>query len=237
MKFELKIEDKSYSIPDYYTLGQWAKMNQWDMKDPNDWVFLVADALGIKTPGLLMQMKNEDEEQFKFLFSIVLSALNLKPGSLKQKVNGYEMLDLDNISMGTWVDLDILASENKKQDELFARLFRMPLEEARALPVQEALPALQIYTNWRRSVYRAYTTLFDYKDNNDGEEGAPERKSTMTPAHAWYETIMVLASGNFRDIEYSVNRPFREAFNYLAWKKTKMLEEQMEMNKMKQKMK
>lgn len=236
MKFELKIEDTVYSIPDVYTLGQWSKMNQWDMRDPNDWPFLVADALGIKSPGLLMQLKTEDEQKFQFLLSIVLSALNLNAGSYSRKVAGHEMLDLENITLGTWVDLDVLASENKNQDKLFARLFNMPLDKARELPVHEALPALKMYGDWRRSVYRAYTALFDYKDNNEGEDDALG-KSKMTPAHAWYETIMVLAGGNFRDIEYSVNRPFKEAFNYLAWKKTKMLEEQMEMNKMKQKMK
>ena len=237
MKFELNIADHTYSIPDYYTLGQWSKMNQWDMRDPNDWVFLVADALDIKSPGLIMQLKEEDEKQFEFLFSITISALNLKPGPLQNKVAGYEMIDLEKITLGTFVDLDVLASENKKQDQLFAKLFGMPLEKAKELSVQDALPALQMYTNWRRGVYRAYTALFDYKDYNQGEMDAPEGKSTMTPAHAWYEAIMVLCGGNFRDIEYVVNRPFREAFNFLAWKKTKMLEEQMELNKMKQKMK
>ena len=237
MKFELNIADKTYSIPDYYTLGQWAKMNQWDMKDPNDWVFLIADALGVNTPGLIMQLKEEDQQQFEFLFSITLSALSLKAGDFNNKVRGHKMLELESITLGTFVDLDILASENKKQDQLFAKLFDMSLEEARALPVQEALPALQMYANWRRSVYRSYATLFDYNDHNQIDEGAPERKSTMTPAHAWYEAVMVLCGGTFRDIDYVVNRPFREAFNFLAWKKTKMLEEQMELNKMKQKMK
>ena len=236
MKFELNIADHTYSIPDYYTLGQWSKMTQWDMKDPNDWVFLVADALDIKQPGLLMKMKEEDAKQFQFLFSIVVSALNLKPGELQKKIGKYEMLNLEQITLGTFVDLDVLASENKKQDQLFAKLFGMPMEVAKEIKVQDALPALQMYSNWRRGVYRAYTALFDYKDYNQAEESDPDKKSSMTPAHAWYEAIMVLCGGNYRDIEYVVNRPFREAFNFLAWKKTKMLEEQMEMNRQKQKL-
>ncbi len=87
--------------------------------------------------------------------------------------------------------------------------------------------------------YMAQPNLFirdERKDNNEAEMEGTGSKSTMTPAHAWYETIMVLTGGTFKDIEYVVNRPFREAFNFLAWKKTKMLEEQMELNKMKQKM-
>ncbi len=237
MKFELNIGDEHYSIPDYYTLGQWSKMNQWDTKDPNDWVFLVADALGVKTPGLIMQLKEEDQEQFEFLFSITLSALYLEPGKFNNSVRDRKMLELENITLGTFVDLDILASENKKQDQLFSKLFSMPLEEAKELPIQEALPALQMYTNWRRSVYRSYATLFGYKDYNQMDEGTPERKSNMTPAHAWYEAIMVLCAGSYRDIENVVNRPFRKAFNFLAWKNTKMVEQQKELNKMKQKMK
>ena len=236
MKFELKIGEEVYGIPEEYTLGQWAKMAQWDMRDPNDWVFLVADAINLKSTGALLQMKQEDEDKFAFLLSIVLSALQRKAPSFKRKVGNYEMIDLEKITIGTWIDLDILASDTKSQDKLFARLFEMPIEEAREIPVHEALPALNMYNNWRRGVYRSYTALFDYKDINQEEEVTPG-KSTMTPAHAWYETVMILAGGNFRDIQYSVNRPFREALNYLAWKKTKMLEEEMEMNKMKQKMK
>jgi len=236
MKFGLKIGDQEYSIPDYYTLGQWAKMNQWDMRDPNDWPFLMADALGIGNPAPLMQMKIEDEIKFNFALSIVLSALDLKPKDLEPEIDGYKMMKLDEITLGTWVDLDVLASENKNQDKLFAKLYDMPLETAKEIPITRALPALKMYSDWRRSIYRSYSALFDYKDINEGEDLSLGNKS-MTPAHAWYETIMVLCSGNFRDLEYAIQRPFKEAFNYLAWKKTKMLEEQMELNKQKQKMK
>lgn len=236
MKFELKIGEESYSIPEYYTLGQWARMSQWNMQDPNDWPFLLANALGIKDAKILLELKSEDEKKFNFILSIVLSALDLNVGKYREEIQGYKMISLEKMTVGTWIDLDVMASDNKRQDELLARLYEMPLETARELNVNWVYPSLKLYANFRKSVYRSYSALFEYKDNNEGEDLLLGNKS-MTPAHAWYETLMVLCGGNFRDIEYVVKRPFKEAFNFLAWKKTKMLEEQMELNKQKQKMK
>lgn len=238
MKFELNIEDHTYSIPDFYTLGQWAKMNQWNMKDPNDWPFLVADALDIKNPGVIMKMKYEDETKFTFLVSIVLSALNLKGDEVAPEIHGHRMLNMNELNLGAFIDLDILASEGKNLDKLFATLYDIPLETARELPVHLALPALKQFSDWRRSIYRSYSALFDYRDINPEDSVKPDasEETKMSPAHSWYEVVMALTDGTFRDIDYVVNRPFREAFNFLAWKKTKMAEERMAMEKAKQKL-
>ena len=235
MQFELKIGNKVYQIPDEFTLGEWAKFSQWNMKDPNDWPFLVADALGVKAPGLLIEMKQDDETQFSFLLSLVLSAVRVNRGEYQDQIDEYKMLSLESINLGTWIDLDILASDPKSQDKLFAKLYGMPLKEAQQMPVGIALASLGKFLDWRKSVYRSYTALFDYNDNNQEVDNTPGN-SSMTPAHAWYETLMVLCDGKFRNIQSAVERPFREAFNFLAWKKTKMLEEQMELTKAKQKM-
>ena len=236
MNFELKIGDETYAIPDSYNLGQWAKINQWKFKDPNDWPFLCAAAIGMHNPAFLMEMKEEDPEQFRFLLSLVLSSVNVKMGAQSKKLSsGHQMMDLDSMNFGTFMDLDILASDGKSMDKLFARLYDMPIEEARELPLNDALPGITLYQSWRTSVYRAYTKLFDYNDNNQEEEESPEH-SRMTPAHAWYETLMVLCDGKFENIESAVQQPFRSAFNFLAWKKTKMAEERMEMERAKQKM-
>ena len=236
MEFELKIEEKVYKIPNSYNLGEWSKINQWKFKDPNDWPFLCAAALGIHNPAYLMEMKEEDPTQFSFLLSLVLSSVNIKMGAQRKKlVSGHTMLDLEEMNFGAFMDLDILASDGKSMDKLFARLYEMPLEEARVLELNDALPAITLYQSWRTSVYRAYSKLFDYDNNNQEEEESPER-SRMTPAHAWYETLMVLCDGKFENIESAVQQPFRSALNFLAWKKTKMLEERMEVERTKQKM-
>jgi hypothetical protein len=43
---------------------------------------------------------------------------------------------------------------------------------------------------------------------------------------------MTLADGQFDKIDYIVRRPYREAFNWLAWRKTKVAEEKMEIMKL-----
>ena len=239
MDFKVTIGGKEYEIPKSYTLGHWASINQWKLDDPSDWPFMCAAALKIKNPGIVMQMRQDDPKQFEFLLALVLSGIRAKTQAQNQKVAGYSMIDLEGMNLGTWMDLDILASDGKSMDKLFARLFEMPLEEAQELPLNDALPSLTLYQDWRTSVYRAYAKLFDYNVNNDEDDntsGGSSEGSSLTPAHAWYETLMVVCDGKFENINYATQQPFRAAFNFLAWKKTKMLEERMEFERTKQKM-
>lgn len=235
MKFGVKIDGVNYSVPDSYTLGHWAKLNQWKLEDEQDHPFLAAAALGIRNVGSLIELKLENPDQFNFLLSLIISGINTKGKAKQEKVAGYKMLELEKLTLGTWMDLDILASDGKSMDKLFARLYEMPLEEAQELPLEDALPGLTLYLNWRTSVYRAYSNLFDYNDNKQQAKDTTEG-TKMTPAHAWYESLMAVCGGKFENIQLAVGRPFREAFNFLAWKKTKMLEEKMELAKAQQKM-
>jgi hypothetical protein len=233
MEFTINIEGKEYKVPETYTVGEWTKLTKWRLDDINDWPFLLSAALGAPV-GPLLELKGEDEELFTFMLSIVFSGLQVIGRRFEYEIEGYKFLDLEGMTVGKWIDLDVWASENGNFDKLFAELYGMPIEVAREIQVTRAQPAVKRYQDWRRSVYRSYKELFGFMDINPEETGERDN-TTMSPAHAWYETVMVLSDGKFENIEYAVSRPFREAFNFLAWKKTKMLEERMEIMKMKRK--
>lgn len=220
MKFSITIDGKDHVVPDFYTVEHWTRMNQYNMQDRDEWMYIVATAIGAPLAGL----KEQDPEMMEFMLSIVFTSLQVVGSELQFEIGDYKLLDLENITIGKFIDLDVVAADRTTFDKLAAALYNMPVENVRQLDVKLVFPAVQYYLKWRRSVYQSYKALFDYNE----EESKEVDDTRLTPAHAWYETIMVLCSGNFADIDYATQRPFREAFNYLAWKKTKMIQEKME---------
>jgi hypothetical protein len=228
MKFTLDVDQVQYGVPDFYTVDQWAKLQQWNFSDKDEWPFIISAATGAPAKGI-MEVYQEDPEMLEFMLSIVFASLNLFNLPLQKELEGYKLIDLDNISIGTFIDLDVLASDKTKFGELFARLMEMPIDIAKSHDVKLAIPIVNYYFKWRRSVYQSYKALFDVKDQ---EQADSDYKPTMSSAHSWYETIMTLADGQFDKIDYIVRRPYREAFNWLAWRKTKVAEEKMEIMKL-----
>jgi len=220
MKFSITIEGKDYMVPDFYTVEHWTRMNQYNMQDRDEWMYIVATAIGAPLAGL----KEQDPEMMEFMLSIVFTSLQVVGAELQFEIDEYKLLDLEKITIGKFIDLDVVAADRTTFDKLAAELYEMPIEKVRKLDVKRVFPAVQYYLKWRRSVYQSYKALFDYNE----EESKEVDDTRLTPAHAWYETMMVLCGGNFTDIDYATRRPFREAFNFLAWKKTKMLQEKME---------
>jgi len=234
MKFAVRIEDKSYEIPDSFTVEKWMKLSNWNIKQKDEWPYIVAAATGAPI-GPLQLMETEDPEMLTFAISLVFASLNLTSKGIQSKIDEYTLLNLETLTLGEFIDLDVIAID-AKIDQLISSLYKMPIEKAKALDITIAYPAIVNYNSWRRSVYQSYKELFDYKDTHLTEESSPDDKR-LTPAHAWYESVMVLCDGKFENIDYVVRRPFREAFNWLAWKKTKMNEERMHMVELQNKMK
>ena len=220
MKFSINIDDKEYTVPEFYTVEHWTRMNQYNMQDRDEWMYIIATAIGAPLAGL----KEQDPEMMEFMLTIVFTSLQVLGSELRFEIDGHKLLDLEKLTIGKFIDLDVMAAERSTFDKLAAALYDMPIEKVRTMDVKYVFPAVQYYLKWRRSVYQSYKTLFDYNEEETGET----EDTGLTPAHAWYETIMVLCSGTFTDIDYATRRPFREAFNYLAWKKTKMIQEKME---------
>jgi len=213
-------------VPTTYTVEQWMRLSKWQLKEKEDWAFIIAQATGAPIREL-KEIETNDEMLFSFMVSIVFSAFGEISGEVRQKLGKHELMKLEEMTIGNFIDLDIWASDGKYFDRLISKLYDMPVEQIKDLPINEVMPAAQYYFNWRRSVYKAYAELFDYRED---EEAKPDPDETpQSPAHAWYETVMVLCDGQFKDIQYVVGRPYREAFNYLAWKKTKVAAEKMAM--------
>jgi len=224
MKFSFKINDKEYGVPEKYTVDQWIKLSKWQLKDKEDWVYIIAQATGAPLREL-QEIEETNEELFSFMISIVFSAFGEVSGPLQKTIGKYKLMNLEEMTIGNFIDLDIYASDGNNFDKLIAKLYDMPVEEVKKQVIDLVMPTAQYYFNWRRSVYKNYATLFDYNEEMEGET----RETGMSPAYAWYETVMVLCDGKFNNISAAVVRPFREAFNYLSWKKTKVNEEKMAM--------
>lgn len=228
MNFSIKIDDIEYSIPDLYTVEQWTRLSQWSLEDKDSWCFIIAQATGAPADKLI-EIEKDEPELIIFMISLVFSSLELRGLNLQPVIGPYKLIDYNSMSVGQFIDLDVLAIDRSRFTELVAALYGMEVQEVKPLEINLVLPAVQNYLRWRRSVYQSYKDLFNYN------ETAPESSNEfpkLSPAHAWYETLMALCDGQFDKIEYVVQRPYREAFNFLAWKKTKLAEQKMEIEKM-----
>jgi len=232
MEFTITINGIEYSVPNVFTVEQWMKLSKWQLKETQDWPYIMSAAIGAPIQDLIELQKN-DEMHFAFMVSIVFSALGAIGDTVLQQIDEYKLMALEQMTIGEFIDMDIYAIDPKNFDKMVAKLYAMPVERVKTLRIDQAMPAVQYYLNWRRAIYSNYKALFDY---NEDAESAPGDKQ-LSPAHAWYETIMILCDGRFKDIQYIVSRPFREAFNYLAWKKTKTAEEKMQLQKLEMKYK
>ncbi len=231
MKFNLNIDDVSYEIPETFTVSEWMKIVQWKVTDIEEWSLIINAATGAPL-NRLMEIQKEDPDTITFAISILFGNLQLKSKGLYTQINGYKLVNLEESSIGFFIDLDVLAVDNKI-DRIISMMYDMPLDKVVNLDITLVYPAVESYLNWRRSVYQSYKDLFDYTEDVSQQVEGPQ----LSAAHAWYETIMALCDGKFENIEYAIRRPFREAFNYLAWKKTKQAEERMEIMKLQNKMK
>jgi hypothetical protein len=90
--------------------------------------------------------------------------------------------------------------------------------------------ALQEVAKWRAAVYKEYDEFFDLQNQED-DSGDQELEANIQLM--WWESIMALANEDFLKVHQVVERPVREALNFLTWKKAQVQKQKLETLKQK----
>lgn len=214
METSIYIEGKKYVVPRHITAAQWALI----ASNPEDKKWFIANVLKIPFYEL-NDLTAVDIEAIWIVSQQVLRDLETLEKS---------MLNFEALTFGQWVDLDVLASENSGQKivEIVSRLLE---EDVAEWPLSKVWPHYRDYLQWRAGVYQDYKNLF-------GQEGdyAEAEESTINIIDVWYDAIMVLANEDFTNIDMVTDKPFRQALNYLAWKKDQQKKAEEQMKKVQQ---
>ncbi len=217
MSMTININDKKYEIPERLTREQYAKAIQFDWHETKYYPMIMAQLTGAPINLLLKSKK-----QAMYL------GMALLVKSMNQRTE-CEMLDLDKITFGQFVDLEVMISRDPRKtlDKMIAIMYQA--KDTRDWQLRDTWPSLQKYLVFRKGVYNSYKALFEIDDLDSGTVD-----EVVDQGHAWYDMIMILADEKFLNIDSAVDRPLTEAFNFLAWKKDQALKMEQQIQKQKQ---
>ena len=199
------IAEKEYKIADRFTVSQWKEMMKWDFEHKPHWPRIIQAATGAPLEYLEEVMEESLELGIVFIATVINQRRETK------------IKDFNTITFGEWIDLDIYLNwgADKHIDEI------LELLSPKTTMADEALWVIEKYSNWRLFIYKQYSRLFGLDEPEGDSEG------TRTDiAKSWYNVIISLANEDLLNIDAVTEQPLRKAFNFMAWKKEKQLEEQ-----------
>lgn len=229
MEFSFKIGDTEYKVPDKLNVWTFQLAISWDLTNDQNYKPFISAITGCPLPEL---DKIDD-----FVLSIIFKACTDRIPTNKDRVHqieSYTLLDTDKVTFGDFIDLDILYADGigKHVVEAAAKLYGTTTEVAAEFPIDDVWPTIVWFFDWRKSVYRDYEEFFETQQN--GRSTDDDEKFTINSLQLmWYEAVLVLAGGEFLKINQVVDRPMREALNFLTWKKAQIQKDKLEQVKRK----
>lgn len=208
---KLKLNHRTYKLPERYTIDQWKKVVRLDMEDPKSWPQILAIALDQRVAKFM----RVDEDSLILGASLIINEMS------KRKVGKH--IDFTQISLGKFVDLDIwlVSGAEKHIDEILDTLCEEPIKY-----IDEALWMIDQYSNFRISTYRSYAGLFGLNDRGEQEDIDPEEWEPQKIAKGWYKVLVDLADNKILDLDEITDQPLYKALTFMSLRKERALEEQ-----------
>ena len=228
MEVKFTVGSQEYTMPDYVSLELFERATAWDLNDDKNIVPFVATIFDCP----LADVNKLDEEVFGFIAGISIERMTLEGREVQEEIEGHRLLNFNELTFGQWVDIDTFMAAGIAQNvvQLASIVYEADPEECAQWDVRLAGPALIELSKWRKRVYNDHDEFFEIGDG-DAKEDSESRDVNI--GYMWYEAIMVLADDNFLNIHQVVERPYKEALNYLTWKKSKVQKQKLEILKRK----
>lgn len=216
MEVAIKIKGTEYRLPEEATAHQWSLISLL----PNDKKHTIQTILDCSKMDLITLTEEEIQQVYEFTM-ITLKGIQ----ETAEPIVSFETLE--EMTFGQWCDLDAMAhiDANVYIAEIITLLTG---QEAHDMPLSVAIPTLRVYLDWRAQVYQRYRNLFGL-DENEPED--TDEAPTDDIHRVWYNAIMMLADDNFSNVDLVVEKPYKAAFNYMAYKKEKTQKEIEELKK------
>ncbi len=221
MKLEIKTEDAVYSFPQP-RISHWGLVKKWS-NDIDKWGFLIA--LVTECP-LEVANSLSREVQGLLLTKFIDQFEHRKPNQV----------DWSKSTFGRFVDLDLWLSLGL--EEHMAQVCEVLFDDPDPL-FSEAFDTCLAAAQWRADVYRQFDEFFGLSEYEKAiergvkfEDKQPTQQSLQL---AWYETIQLVANEDLQMSDWVVNQPYVKVLNWLTWKKWKIEQQMLELNKPKAK--
>ena len=207
---KININDKQYEIPERLTIEQYHNLLQFDWQDPKLYPIMVSQLIKAPLPLLAKAPKKSLELAVSFVISIM------------NKRTKCEMIDLEGMTFGQFVDLDVYLSQGL--DKRFKDITDVLTTAKWA---DEAMYAIDQYAKFRLYTYRQYKVLFGIRDEDlEAAKDDPINPDKMHVARSWYKVIVSLAMDNILNLDAVTEQPLKKTLNFMALQKERALEEQ-----------
>jgi hypothetical protein len=219
MELKINTDDGSYAFPKP-RISHWKLVQKWS-QDIDKWGFLialitecpleVANGLSFEVQGLLL---SKFIEQFE----------DRQPSTK----------DFTKSTFGEFIDLDLWLSLGLEDNmsQICETIFNDPD------PLfNESFNTILAAAEWRMQVYRDYDEFFGLSEYEKAIERGVEIEETQPTQQslqlAWYETIQLVTDGNLQMSDWVVDQPYKKVLNWLTWKKNKIEQQMLDLNKRK----
>jgi hypothetical protein len=213
----LYIGDKEYYIPEKLTLDKWVEVAKYDASLSFMWGKIISVIMDV--PMNEVDLISEKQKEVIVLFIIPL--LQLNEFVKHNEYNGGKYIDLNNITLGDFIDLDVFISEGIERNiyGIIKKLYGVEVKEGTT--IEEVLGGVYHYIKWRNNIYYSYKNLFGIGGDYLQVEEDMEVVKRDIKKH-WLSVIMVLAKEDVLNMNKVAELPLLQAFNWLAWHKEKI---------------
>ena len=219
---EIIVDKVAYQFPERLTIEQWCHIMQWDFTIQSNWPKIIAYVTDI--PQSLLERGHEE-------------ALELGAALIVQQCNARQqtkMRPVNEFNFGEFVDLDVWLSIGITK--------HLPDVAKQLVPdtqwADEALWAVEQWSNYRTGIFRQYAALFGLDEVEDDEElKVPGNVDPLKTARNWYKIIVDLANDDILKIDEITEQPLIKVFNFMALRKEKQEIENMKIREQNMKLK
>lgn len=213
---KIKVDNDTYDIPEVFDIDKFISIYKLDINEEINWNRIIKMAVEDLDSSIIENM----ERDMKFMIiSFIITNMNKR---IESKLN-----DFDKLSFGEFIDLEVYLSLgyiNYLSDI-------MKILSPYTKTGNGAMWVLEKWLEWRNVVYRQYRGLFEVDKEVDEKDLKYIEKDKMLVARTWYGTLVELSGEDILKMEEIENLPFRRAFNFMAYKKDKRKEEELENKK------
>jgi hypothetical protein len=231
MVISFEVNGVSYTLPEIITLEMWEHAVVWDLTDDRNIKPFVAGLIGCT----LAEINQLEESTFGLFAGVCIQRMTIDGESIVEEINGYKLTPFDDLTFGNWVDIDVFISNGVQNNLalLASIIYNAPLDIVKDWDVKLVGPTIMHLSKWRTKVYHDYEEFFELEVQETDIDGEPLEGNEVNLQLMWYQAILALADSDFLKIHQVVERPYREALNFLTWKKDQLAKEKLENLKLK----
>ena len=207
---KVKLNNRTYKIPDRFTLDQYKAIVNLDAGDNKNWPVIMG--IGLNQPTGRFIKADED--------SLLLGA-SLIIHSLAQRIEAPHR-DFTTLTFGEFIDLDIymVLGMDQHLDDI------LKIIGTQEYSANEALYIIDQFANFRITTYRSYSGLFGLNSKGEQEDVDPEEFNPKKVSTGWYKVIVDLADDDLLRIDPITDQPLNKTLTFMSLRKEKALAEQ-----------